>query len=246
MEEQYDYFDEQKERKAMIEGAKKIVKYAVRNNVQGVILAGRSAKYAGLLFKEIWKQLYPNKPMPKFYAIGDLGKVFAEESQTEKKEIIKAVQEKAPKFFELKNKPVMLLEESIANGYQISNLYHNLKSLGFQKMFPAAVFYDPPILSRYSPSQILKSLIRGENIRKGFFKRAKKSKLRIFVGKSMPIAFSAKLNPLFKTREELEFSRHYSKANCCKARRKTSLENQRQIRREIRRIAQQIKPRRRI
>lgn len=126
----------EEEKKLIAEGVFEIVKFAEKNNVRVVIVAGSSAQPVAWLFRHFWRELFPKKPMPTFYALGTMPSAYLLSPE----KIAKKLAHLFPSLKHKKGQNALILEEFISTGKTVENIKKSLQKLEFKNILTAALF----------------------------------------------------------------------------------------------------------
>lgn len=119
-----------------------------------ILLAGRSAKYAGILIQGAWEAKYPQKPLPKFYSLANLGEPIrhtgealdgADHHYIDTKKAARILEKKMPSLKSIRG-PVLVLEEYASTGDTLRKATEIVKEIGIKNVTCAVLIARPHIL----------------------------------------------------------------------------------------------------
>jgi len=137
--------------KELREANEKVVRWVHENKIPIIVLTGRTSQSAAIMFKEKWKQLYPNykkDPLPKFYALGVTsadGRIWIDILAH-----IKRVIKNMPGLEKNLDKPILFYSDYIESGSKLNQIRKAFEQIGAKKILTGALFSvveQPPAFS---------------------------------------------------------------------------------------------------
>ncbi len=144
--EVFDYknFDMPESRRDLFEVAKGVSEYLIENNINQLVLIDRAARPAHVAIREYWKNVYPDKNIPKIFFINPDGFYhFSEMFGTSQKDTNQKLQSSYPYLITHKEDPLLIFDTCIHSGTTLKPLLFTLKENGFSKVKTCIVHRVP-------------------------------------------------------------------------------------------------------
>lgn len=187
MEVPFERFDGEEQK--IIIGTLKLIGFVRRKKAKSIIVAGSSAQPLAKLFRALWRRLFPNEKMPKFYALGRIPLESKRKEDVMKKMI-------SDNFDVNKiNEPIVIMDEFVELGQTMQAIERILKGVGKKRVYKAALFAKPmgqafcdfysfeeslpPFFYKARRNAIERALREGRKSRKEVLKELQHLRLRI-------------------------------------------------------------------
>jgi hypothetical protein len=154
--------NKQDERVVLQAATKKLVGMIAQKKFSAILLAGRSAKCAGILIKSAWEAKYPQKPIPKFYSLANLGEPIRNTEDAldgtdhyyiDTKKAARILEKKMPSLKSIRE-PVLILDEYASTGDTLGKATEIVKEIGIKNVSCAVLIARPHILFPIGPGVI--------------------------------------------------------------------------------------------